>query len=41
MALWAAAEIDEDLDLGLTIGQYNQEGQYDEGEHKAHWLSFF
>lgn len=35
MALWAADEIDEDLqdvDLSLAIGNYGQNGQYDDGE---------
>jgi translation initiation factor 3 subunit L len=34
MALWAAEEIDEDLqdvDLSLAIGNYGQNGQYDDG----------
>lgn len=35
MALWAAEEIDEDLqdvDLSLAIGNYGQNGLYDDGE---------
>jgi translation initiation factor 3 subunit L len=34
MALWAAEEIDEDLqdvDLSLAIGNYGQNGMYDDG----------
>jgi translation initiation factor 3 subunit L len=34
MALWAAEEIDEDLqdvDLTLAIGNYGQNGMYDDG----------
>jgi hypothetical protein len=34
MPLWAAEEIDEDLqdvDLGLAIGSYGQNEQYDDG----------
>jgi hypothetical protein len=33
MALWAAeADIDEDVDLSLAIGNYGQNGHYDDGE---------
>lgn len=39
MALWAAeADIDEDLqdvDLSLALGNYGQNGTYDEGKHGA------
>jgi hypothetical protein len=34
MAVWTAEEIDEDLqdvDLGLSIGNYGQNGRYDDG----------
>lgn len=34
MPLWAAEEIDEDLqdvDLSLAIGNYGQDGTYDDG----------
>lgn len=33
MALWAAeADIDEDVDLSLALGNYGQNGHYDDGE---------
>ena len=33
MALWAAeADIDEDVDLSLAIGNYGQDGLYDDGQ---------
>jgi len=33
LALWAAeADIDEDVDLSLAIGNYGQNGLYDDGQ---------
>jgi len=33
MALWATeADIDEDVDLSLALGNYGQDGHYDDGE---------
>jgi translation initiation factor 3 subunit L len=41
MALWAAEEIDEDLqdvDLSLAVGNYGQNGMYDDGPY--HFSNF-
>jgi hypothetical protein len=34
-ALWAAEEIDEDVDLSLAIEDYAQNGLYDDGDHRV------
>lgn len=40
MALWAAeADIDEDVDLSLAIGNYGQNGHYEDGESDSHLAS--
>jgi translation initiation factor 3 subunit L len=41
MALWAAeADIDEDVDLSLAIGNYGQNGHYDDGEPEVSFTIF-
>ena len=32
VALWAAEDMEEDVDLSLALGNYGQNGHYDDGQ---------